>query len=296
MANVHTGRHPLTRGQVGMRLLVGLDHRQGGRDALELARVLGTTEGSSALVVTVLHTGPYPTEFALLPGEEAAEAGPLFEEARSRLAGIPVETRAYGGGSPAGILDDILGRGGFDAVVVGSPHRGAIGRVLIGSVAASLLSGSPTAVAVAPVGYARQAHEPPRTIAVGYDGGPESRLALRNAEAIAERTGATLEVITVVKPASAAAAPVPVVSPQVPSQPREVIERAVASVDPELSPSGVRLDGDPARMLTRHCEKKVDLLILGSRGYGPVARVLLGSVSRAVAGHAPCPVMVVPRS
>lgn len=42
-------------------------------------------------------------------------------------------------------------------------------------------------------------------------------------------------------------------------------------------------------------EKDVDLLVLGSRGYGPLTRVLLGSVSRRAAQDAPCPVLVVPR-
>jgi nucleotide-binding universal stress UspA family protein len=104
-----------------MRLLVGLDHRDGGHDALELARILRSTEPSSALVVSALYTGPYPMEFALLPDEEAEEAEPLFAEARAKLPGIEVQTRAYGGGSPAGILDNILSRDHFDAVVVGSP-------------------------------------------------------------------------------------------------------------------------------------------------------------------------------
>ncbi|MGD9736049.1 MAG: universal stress protein [Solirubrobacterales bacterium] len=278
-----------------MRLLVGLDHRQGGRDALELARVLGSTEPSSALVVTVLYTGPYPMEFALLPEEEAEEAEPLFEQARTKLAGIEVETRAYGGGSPAGIIDSVLHRDHFDAVVVGSPHRGAVGRVLIGSVAASLLSGAPTAVAVAPVGYSDQAHPPPRTVAVGFDGTPESDLALRRAEQIARHSGAALDLITVVRPPRAVPAMVPTFSPQFPPNPDEVINSGVSSVAEGISAAGSRLDGDPASELIRCCEDGVDLLVLGSRGYGPFSRALLGSVSRQVAEHAACPVLVVPR-
>ena len=278
-----------------MRLLVGVDGRQGGRDALELARVLGSTEDSSALVVSVLYTGPYPIEYALLPEAEAEEAKPLFEEARARLAGIKVETRAYGGGSPAGILNDILAHDHFDAVVVGCPHRGPLGRVLIGSVAASLLSGSPVAVALAPVGYSEEAHPPPGAIAVGFDGSGESMAALKRAEQIAKRTGAKLAPITVVKPPTAVPAMVPAFSPQVPALPEQVIEEGVNAVDPSLGTEPVRLDGDPATELILRCEQGVDLLLLGSRGYGPATRALLGSVSRKVAAHAPCPVMVVPR-
>jgi nucleotide-binding universal stress UspA family protein len=40
----------------------------------------------------------------------------------------------------------------------------------------------------------------------------------------------------------------------------------------------------------------VDLLVMGSRAHGPRRAVLLGSVSRQVAEHAPCPVVIVPRA
>ena len=39
----------------------------------------------------------------------------------------------------------------------------------------------------------------------------------------------------------------------------------------------------------------LDLLVLGSRGYGPVKGTLLGSVSARVMAAAACPVMVIPR-
>ncbi|MGE5408798.1 MAG: hypothetical protein ACM3NV_09300, partial [Syntrophothermus sp.] len=86
-----------------MRLLVGLDGKAGGRDALELTRTLAGVEDSSAVAVAVLFFGPLPMEYALLPTEEADEAAELFAEAREALAGLEVETRAYGGASPAAI-------------------------------------------------------------------------------------------------------------------------------------------------------------------------------------------------
>lgn len=277
------------------RLLIGIDERDGGKDALELARVLGG-EGASALVVTVLFPGPLPMDFALLPETEAHEAEPALAAARERLAGMDVETRAYGGGSPAGILTKIAETEEFDAIVVGSPRHGAIGRVMVGSVAGSLLNGAPADVAVAPRGYADAEHEPPRTIAVGYDGTPESKLALRRAEAIASRTNATIQILTVVRPPVAAPVMVPgAYSPQAPPEPEKVMREALASVDPRLAADRTRLDGDPAMELVRACEDGVDLLVVGSRGYGPVMRVLLGSVSRPLVHKAACPVLVATR-
>lgn len=282
----------------GMRLLVAHDGRDGGRDALELARVLAAPDpDASALVVTVSVTGPLPMEYALLSAEETTDAEPLFEEAREALAGIGVETRAYGGGSPAGILTSLAEREGFDAIVVGSPHRGAFGRILLGSVAKSLLNGAPADVAVAPKGYAQARHEALRDIAVGYDGSPEAKLALRRAEALAKRSNARLKLLTVVKPPTAAPVMVPgAYAPESPPESDKVILEGVNSVDSTLAAEPVRLDGDPARQLTSACEEDpVDLLVLGSRGYGPLARVLLGSVSGKIVQDAPCPVLTVRR-
>lgn len=279
-----------------MRLLVALDNRGGGWDALELARVIGNGERVSALLVTVLYPGAIPVDFAIPPEEEADETKSLFEEAREKLPGIEVETQAYEGGSPAGILTRIAEREDFDAIVIGSPHRGALGRVMIGSVANSLLNGAPVDVAVAPRGYAAGEHEALRTIAVDYDGAPESRVALRHAEAIAHRSNAKLEILTVVRPPIVAPVMVPGISASPsPADPKPMLSEALESVDPQLPAECDRLDGDPALALVEACAEGVDLLVVGSRGYGPITRVLLGSVSRQVAQKASCPVLVAKR-
>jgi nucleotide-binding universal stress UspA family protein len=283
----------------GMRLLVGLDGRDGGHDALELARVLAAKSGGSIVAVTVLYGGPLPMEYALLSDDEASDAEPIFEAARAKLGGdVAFETRAYGGGSPAAILTNHAERESFDAIVVGSPHRGPLGKALIGSVASSLLNGAPCEVFVAPKGYAEESHDPPSSIAVAYDGGPESKAALRRAEELARLSNAAIEVMTVVSPPVVVAVPGGAAgsyAPQSPAEPDRVINDAIHSVDPSLGAEGRRLDGSPAKEIAEACEEGVDLLVVGSRGYGPLTRVLLGSVSRKLIDDAPCPVLVVPR-
>jgi nucleotide-binding universal stress UspA family protein len=54
------------------------------------------------------------------------------------------------------------------------------------------------------------------------------------------------------------------------------------------------LDGDPRELLTRE-SSGLDLLVVGSRGYGPLRAVLLGSVSSALVRAAASPLVVVPR-
>lgn len=279
------------------RLLVGYDGSDGGRDALELARVLATETEGSIVVATVLFGGPLPLEYAHLDKHEAREAEPLFEEARAALSGIDVQTRPYGGGSPAAILTQLAEdeEERFDAIVVGSPHRGAVGRVLIGSVARNLLNGGPREIFVAPRGYAEERHDPFRTIAVGYDASPEAKRALQSAEALAKHSGATLRLLTAVSmpvfvPGAVGYTPGPI-----PLDAEKLLSEAAAGVDTTLAVQERRLDGSPGSALVKACEDDVDLLVLGSRGYGPLERVLLGSVSRQAAQDAPCPVLVVPR-
>jgi nucleotide-binding universal stress UspA family protein len=278
-----------------MRLLAGYDGSDGGRDALHLARVLGEATGADALVVTVLPYGPLPIPYEILEEEEAERATPLFEEARERLDGLEVETRAFGGGSPAGVINDLAEKEKVDTIVVGSPHRGAVGRVVIGSVADGLLHGAPCEVIVAPSGYAKEEHGPFRTIAVAYDDTPESKAALARAEAIALACRATIVVYTT----SAPPAVVPGAAgytPAIPPEAGSIVTRTVKAVDERIAATGRTLSGVPGPAIVAACEEAgADLLVAGSRGYGPVARVLLGSVSTQLAHKAPCPVLVVPR-
>jgi nucleotide-binding universal stress UspA family protein len=278
-----------------MRLLVGFDGSDGGRDALELTRVLATATGAGVLVVTVLPYGPLPIPYEVLDEEEAERAQPLFEEARQKLEGVEVETRAFGGGSPAGVINDLAEREKVETIVVGSPHRGPVGRVLIGSVADGLLHGAPCEVVAAPRGYAAERHGSFRRIAIAYDDTPEAKVALARAEALALACQAQLVVYTV----SAPPAVVPgaaVYTPVVPPEAGTIVTRTVKEVDERIAATGRELAGVPGLALAQACEEDgVDLVLAGSRGYGPVWRVLLGSVSTQLLHKAPCPALVVPR-
>jgi nucleotide-binding universal stress UspA family protein len=76
----------------------------------------------------------------------------------------------------------------------------------------------------------------------------------------------------------------------------ERLERAAArlSAIPGLTVVTKALEGDPKEAIVREAEAwGADLVVVGSHGYGPVHRFLLGSVSLAVALHAPCSVEIV---
>lgn len=279
-----------------MRFLVGYDGSEGSRDALELARGVAEARGAGVVVVTVVVCGPLPMQYAVLDEEQEQQAEPLFAEATQRLGGdLEVETRAFGGGTPAGVINDLAERESFKSIVVGSPHRGPVGRTLLGSVANGLLHGAPCDVIVAPRGYASETRWPIRTVAVAYDGTAEAKVALNRAEAIALASQARIVIYTTAMPAVFAAGMARYVPPMSPDA-GTIVTRAVKAVDERLAATGRALGGDPGLSIIEACEEVgADLLVAGSRGYGPTMRVMLGSVSTKLAQRAPCPVLVVPR-
>ena len=75
---------------------------------------------------------------------------------------------------------------------------------------------------------------------------------------------------------------------------QDELDEAVASVGAEAHARGALREGDPARALT-DATRELDLLVTGSRGYGPLRAVLLGGVTGPLLREAHAPVVVVPR-
>lgn len=77
------------------------------------------------------------------------------------------------------------------------------------------------------------------------------------------------------------------------------VERAAAQLRESESGNGLKieteiLDGSPKEVIVDEAEAwGADLIVIGSHGYGNVKRFLLGSVSQAVAAHAPCSVQII---
>jgi nucleotide-binding universal stress UspA family protein len=68
----------------------------------------------------------------------------------------------------------------------------------------------------------------------------------------------------------------------------------VAGRSPSVPVKELVIEGQPAAALVQAADKNADLLVVGSRGRGGLAGMLLGSVSRRCIEHSPCPVVVVP--
>jgi nucleotide-binding universal stress UspA family protein len=281
------------------KTLVGVDDRQGGRDALALAATLTRVGGGAELIaVRAYPRGPQPSRVSVAPdqddlrGEAGAELERVIED-----SGVNARTVVVGDTSPARALHLVAEDEGADLLVVGSTHRGEIGRVLVGGVTAGVLHHAPCAVAVAPVGYAERGSGL-ATIGVGFDGGEEAREALRLAGELAKAAGAQVRVLLVVAS--------PIESTSAASFEPEWIESAQQAGGEELNEAigtfqglGVQASGDvtvgtPVEELTA-LSGDVDLVVVGSRGWGPVRRLLVGSTSDQLVREAACPVIAVPR-
>jgi nucleotide-binding universal stress UspA family protein len=279
-------------------VLVGFDASDQSRDALALAQSL--TERDGQLVVCCVHPPDPPLGEPIPPGlSMAVQARERLNVARSELDDPRATYVARGGPSAGEGLQLEAERRGCDLIVVGSSHRGTIGRIFPGSVTRQVLQAAPCAVAVAPRGLHQAPAPPPRTIGVGYDASAQARAALRAAADMARRCGAAVEVITIVDIVSdfggwAAAWSYEEVLRAARSAAQARVDGAVGALQ-DVSATGSVLEGSAIEQLVA-ATGQLDLLVVGSRNYGPLRRALLGSVSGRVAEEAHCPVIVVPHA
>jgi nucleotide-binding universal stress UspA family protein len=139
-------------------------------------------------------------------------------------------------------------------------------------------------------------------IVVGVDGSPQADTAVRWAATRAQHTGARLrllhtQVVPVPAPAMPLAAPAPYTAdPQDYAAAGEAVLTAAATVAHNQA-SGIDVTTDlrvgGAAPVLIDASAEADLIVVGSRGLGGFAGLLLGSVSAQVSGHARCPVVVV---
>jgi nucleotide-binding universal stress UspA family protein len=236
-----------------------------------------------------------------------ADASEVLERARRDLEpeGIPVECRELANTSAARALHEASESEDAGLLVVGSTRRGAVGRVIRGSTAERLMHGAPCPIAIVPPDW--EAGAGLNTIGVAYVDTDEGREALRGAHALARRAGASLRVLTAVKAGVAKYGETEArtaerrgrdfeeVEGELRVRAEDALRRATQELDGDVAvTTDAFVEEDPADVLVRVSEN-LDLLICGSRGYGPLRAVLLGGVSRRLTAAAQCPVIVLPR-
>ena len=284
------------------RIIVALDPSKRPLDPLRLGgRLARRLELPVALVTVFVHhpllTGP---ETENQREARAAAQQDLLELGRT-LDGVVIDDAVVlASSSPARALHELSSDPSTVMVVVGSTTRGAFRRVLPGNIAHELLSGAACPVAIAPHGYEEQDTGPLSAVGVAFDGSDEARQALTGARGLARRAGATLHIISVVEPLAFGAVPVAAMEPGTSAgqlledELRAVHDTAVGQSRDLVETRSVIERGEPAAVLLEQ-SRHVDLLVAGSRGYGPLGAVLLGSTTRELMHGAACPMLLVPR-
>jgi nucleotide-binding universal stress UspA family protein len=280
------------------KIIVGVDGREGGRDALALAARLGGVFGSE-LVAVYAYASDLFVSRGTTPDFETIMHGSAQETLTDELerAHVVAHAAAMPDGSPGRALHLAAKRHDGSLIVVGSAHRGTIGRVLAGDVTMGTLHGAECPVMVAPHGFATHGADL-ATIGVGFDGSPESRAAAELARDLATTAAAQLKVIRVLEPMPPGG---PTLAYHDDWAERDAERRAEAQegLDAMLGElggiaTGEIVIGNPATELA-YAGNELDLLVTGARGYGPVRRLMLGSTSTRLVREAPCPVLVLTR-
>jgi nucleotide-binding universal stress UspA family protein len=280
--------------------IAGHDGTDRGDDAVALATQLAALYDAGVLALHVIRLPPVRDRH-LQPVIDGLEhdAGVVLERALRLMGNVrDASARATFASSPAAGLQQACSDEGAGLVVVGSTHRGAIGRVLAGSTAERLLTGSPCPVALAPRGFATRASRPEGVVA-GYDGSDEAKVAVDVAIDLALRAGIGVRVVAVVEPPSAFLTPESI-------QFADDVERAARRHAESMAAEGAArakhgitvrpevAQGQPGPALV-DAARGSDLLVIGSRRYGPMRGVLVGSAGHHLTRNATGPVLIVPR-
>jgi nucleotide-binding universal stress UspA family protein len=274
-------------------VIVGVDGRQTGRDAIELARRLVSPDGK--LMLANVHSGELVPINAVTPGLIADERGNSHELLqRERVESdldADIELVSCVALSPGRGLHDLAEERGADLLVVGSSSRGVIGRAMLGDDTRASLNGAPCAVAIAARGYAEHLL-PLASVGVGYDGSPESETALTAARAVAAQQRAKLVALEVVS------IPTYSYTGLTPAALGDTIDALVKDAKERLRAidgvEGRVVYGLPGEELAAF-SGEVNLLVVGSRNYGPLRRLVVGSTCDYLERHARCSLLALPR-
>ena len=268
------------------------DLLRAGLPSVAEAHVLSVSE---VFVPVVSHTGialPMPSyEFISHEKNEAQNlAQTAAERIKQHFPAWTVRANGYAGSTVREILTqaDVWQP---ELIVVGSHGRTALSRLFLGSVTMSVLHGAYSPVRVVR-GDVRRDQTPVRNV-IGVDGSPGSTAVIESVARRAWPLGTEFRVLTSYGPFRRQT------DPGVFESEKSFAGKAQAVALARLSAAGLNASGkalldDPRRALIEEADAwKADCIFVGARGLNTFERLLLGSVSSKVAGHASCTVEVV---
>jgi nucleotide-binding universal stress UspA family protein len=283
-------------------IVIGFDGTEHSRDAVALGVALAQATGASLTFVHAFYDVPDPLPDPLR-GKLRKQAEHTLRELGLEIPGDVVAAKhLVSQRSPARALFEHAEEKEADLIVLGSSRGAAAGRMTSGRLARQVVDGAPCAVVIAAAGLHGREDPRPQCIGVGVDGGAESAHALVAAGELARAFGARLRVMAAVETVEPVLSHYGLEAEELARQELEAnaahaLQRAVEAAPSDVAVDPVRLAGETAaQALTEDATAAgVDLLVVGARGFGPIRRVLLGSVSAELMRGLPCGLMVVPR-
>lgn len=274
------------------RVLVGIDEQSRGRDAIALATRLVSPHGD--LIFGHVHPG-----FAVRGKGATGEFEAIEQQAAQRLlvsviaeSGVDAEACCVGADRIGGGLHRMAESTGADLLVLGSSREGQNGRVWLRDGVRNAINGAPCAVVVAPLEYA-ELGTPITQIGVAYNGSAESRAALDVGRGLATELGANAIAFQALqRPVYEAQS---VSGDALAAATREIeLDRRERLVE-EMGIDACTSCGDTVQEISIF-SGSVDLLIVGSRDYGPVGRLVHGSTTHRLLGYARSPLLILTRA
>jgi nucleotide-binding universal stress UspA family protein len=296
----------------GWKVLLAIDSSAASKNVVDeaAARPWPKQTVFSALHVVDFHNF---ARFPLLIEEAKRQAAALVREAAEKLirAGHPCEFETTVG-SPRNAITECARQWRANLIMAGSHGQGAVARFLLGSVAQGILRTTPCSVEIVRTkvpGSPVSSHAMKLLLAV--DGSEFSMAAAKSVSNRPWPTGSQIKIISVeelpVFENQSTAFPLAAVYPaslleELLESGRAQVKEAVAKARKVLETSSLAIAaangelpiGDAKSAVLEEALKwNADLIVLGSHGRRGLDRVLLGSVSEAVAMHAACSVEVV---
>jgi len=292
-----------------MKLLIATDLSTNSRQMMKSIAARPWPARSTACILHVVDFSPYTLGSELLKVAKRTSEDTMKIVAKD-LESLPLKIQTdVLVGYPRNAIPKYAKSWGADLIVVGS-HGGALGHLLLGSVAHAVLRKAPCSVEVVRARPQAAAPGAPMKILLAIDGSGFSKAAVRSVAKRPWPSGTSFKLLSVVRPfmpTMDVAAPYFYIDQS--AQLADTIDReartravdAVVEAQALLTRAGISpVDGgepplgDPRTLILNEAKQwGADLIVVGSHGWRGLDRIMLGSVSESVAMHAPCSVEVI---